>query len=587
MPENREKRISAAVRALWASLESVRNDSGWERKLLAASYVHHRDSYPGTLVPYRQTYDSSAVDFLNTFLSGFVGYMMPQDDTWAELVPMSLSYGAEASRRKWAYQSIGDLDADPGVLRFSERCIQAVMACYANSDYYPEMRMMAKDYLVFGTGYIMACDGSGTDGVSFRCFDPQEVCIAENEARKVNVFVRKFTMDARDVVAAYPDKPWPNLRQRIRAGGGERSDVQCWEAIVPRDYLRDGEGRMEILHDGAFGHVMCVEGEDGLCFESGFASFPVAAVRRNRDNAKSPYGIGLVEECLAVIIELDDMGRIRQVMRQKNADPPMVLIYALQGHFSSRPGARNYVSDMSQAPAPAVDHYNANELLADIQDMRGQLRSLMGADLFRTVMGSTDSRKTAYEVSERKNEAMTLLQMQIGTFKQEGVEPVLKRTLYLLERKGWISFEEYERRTRDSSGRIVSTDRMTFQKWLAAAHVELNSVFVRRVEAYLQYQQNVQALQIVTAIQPLFPSALLNIDENMFIRSLMYGAGTPKAVMRELADTEKKQADYAQKMNQQAEAERLTELSGAAKNLSAPGMQEMMGQAMANGGAAV
>ena len=241
----------------------------------------------------------------------------------------------------------------------------------------------------------------------------------------------------------------------------------------------------------------------------------------------------------------------------------------------------------NQAPAPAVDHYNANELLADIQDMRGQLRSLMGADLFRTVMGSTDSRKTAYEVSERKNEAMTLLQMQIGTFKQEGVEPVLKRTLYLLERRGWISFEEYERRTRDSSGRIVSTDRMTFQKWLAAAHVELNSVFVRRVEAYLQYQQNVQALQIVTAIQPLFPSALLNIDENMFIRSLLYGAGTTKAVMRELADTEKKQADYSKKMNQQAEAERLTELSGAAKNLSAPGMQEMMGQAMANGGAAV
>lgn len=578
MPDTREKRISAAVKALWSSLESVRDESGWERKLLAASYVHHRDSYPGTLVPYRQTYDSSAIDYLNTFLSGFVGYMMPQDDTWAELVPIGSSFGAEASRRRWSYQPIAELDSEPGVLKFAERCVQGVMACYSDSDYYPEMRMAAKDYLVFGTGYIMACS-SEKDGIWYRCFDPQEVVIAENASRKVNVFVRRFTMDARDVVDGYPDKEWPELRKRIQASGGERSDVRCWEAIVPKAYLKDGDGTIPLVHEGEFGHVMCVEGEDGLCFESGFGAFPVACVRRSRDNAKTPYGIGLVEECLPVIIELDDMGRLRQIMRQKNADPPMVLTYALQGHFSSRPGARNYVSDMSQAPAPAVDQYNAGELLADIQDMREQLRSLMGADLFRTVMASTDSRKTAYEVSERKNEAMTLLQMQIGSFKQEAVEPVFKRTLYLMEKAGVISFEEYGKRVRDRGGRTVGEERMTFARWLASSRVELNSVFIRRVEAYLQYQQNIQALQIITTVQQVFPSALLNIDENMFVRSLLYGAGTPKAVMRELADTEKKQADYRASLQQQAEAEQLTQLSGAAKNLAAPGLQEMMGAA--------
>lgn len=578
MLDTREKRISAAVKALWSSLGSVRNESGWERKLLAASYVHHRDSYPGTLVPYRQTYDSSAIDYLNTFLSGFVGYMMPQDDTWAELVPIGSSFGAEASRRRWSYQPIAELDSEPGVLKFAERCVQGVMACYSDSDYYPEMRMAAKDYLVFGTGYIMACS-SEKDGIWYRCFDPQEVVIAENASRKVNVFVRRFTMDARDVVDGYPDKEWPELRKRIQASGGERSDVQCWEAIVPKDYLKDGDGTIPLVHEGEFGHVMCVEGEDGLCFESGFGAFPVACVRRSRDNAKTPYGIGLVEECLPVIIELDDMGRLRQIMRQKNADPPMVLTYALQGHFSSRPGARNYVSDMSQAPAPAVDQYNAGELLADIQDMREQLRSLMGADLFRTVMASTDSRKTAYEVSERKNEAMTLLQMQIGSFKQEAVEPVFKRTLYLMEKAGVISFEEYGKRVKDKSGYTVGEERMTFARWLASSRVELNSVFIRRVEAYLQYQQNIQALQIITTVQQVFPSALLNIDENMFVRSLLYGAGTPKAVMRELADTEKKQADYRASLQQQAQAEQLTQLSGAAKNLAAPGLQEMMGAA--------
>ena len=72
---------------------------------------------------------------------------------------------------------------------------------------------------------------------------------------------------------------------------------------------------------------------------------------------------------LPVIIELNDMGRIRQVMRQKNADPPMNVPYSLQGHFSSRPGARNYVSDMQNRPTPVLDQYNASELLADIQGL--------------------------------------------------------------------------------------------------------------------------------------------------------------------------------------------------------------------------
>lgn len=569
MADEREKAISGAIKAIWGSLEGVRRSANWERKLLGASYVHHRDCYQGTLVESRVTHDSSAIDYLNTFLSGFVGYMMPEDDTWAELVPMSRN----ESERRWEYASVSDLDREEGVLKEGERCVQAVLQCYAATNYYSEVRMAAADYLVFGTGYIMACDGGDELGVYYRCFDPQEVCIAEDAARRVNVFVRRFTMDARDVVRTYRDREWPVLGEVVRRNGGEYSAVDCYEAVVPSDYLYSEGHPVAFAGGREFVHFLLVDAENQLAFEHGMDRFPVACIRRNRNNAKTPYGVGMVEECLPVIVELDDMGRIRQVMRQKNADPPMNVPYSLQGHFSSRPGARNYVSDMQNRPTPVLDQYNANELLADIQDMRAQLRSLMGADLFRTVMGSTDSRKTAYEVSERKNEAMTLLQMQIGTFRLEGVEPLFKRTLRILHEHGVVSFEEQNVRKKDRKGRTVGVRRVTFDSFLNAAKLELNSVFVRRVEAYLQYQQDIQALQILTTLQQVFPSAVLNIDENLFTRGLLYGAGTPKAYMKEISETEKAQEQYRQMQQSQMQSEQLVNLSGAAKDLAGAGVQ--------------
>ena len=566
MAQERDKAIGSAMEALWASLLSVRESSGWQRKILACSYMHHRDSYPGTSVPYRQTYDSNARGFLSTFLSGFVGYLMPQDDTWAELVPMMSSYGAEADRRRWTYASIGDLDGEEGILKAAERLTAAVMAVYANTNYYPEMMMAAKDYLVMGTGYLMAVEAG--KGVSYRCFDPQEVCIAEDPWRRVNVFLRRFTMDARDVVEAYPEVEWPRLSERVRANAGEYSAVRCIEAIVPSGYLYSNGERIAAESDRPFQHLMYVVDEGKLAFESGFQEFPVACMRRSRDNAKTPYGTGLCEEYLPDIIELDDMGRIRQVMRQKNADPPMAVPNSLGEDFKSYPGARNYISDMSQRPVPIQDTYNPQELLLDIQDMRDQLRANMGADLFRTVIGSTDSRKTAYEVSERKNEALTLLQMQIGTFKQEGIEPVFKRTLALLERKGIVTWQPRTVRKRDGKGRTAEAHEVGFSEFLATTRLELNSVFVRRVQAYLQYQQNVGALQALQAVSQIWPQAVLNVEENAFVRSMLYGGGMPKANMRELSDTEKRQAEWQRSMQREVDNQNLNLASGTAANLA-------------------
>lgn len=569
MDAERGKRIGSAIESLWGQLESIRSEASWERKLLAASYLHHRDNYPGTHVERRTTYDSSARNYLKVFHDGFIGYLMPQDDTWCELVSRNENAIGRESDKRWEYGELDALDGVEGLLRYSEYLTDALMAEYSEGAFYPDVSMVGWDWLIFGTGYMAAIDDAKAKRVEYRVFDPQEVCTAENGKGVVDVFVRKFVMDARDVLRAFPEAELELMRQEVKAGGGERAEHVLYEAVFPEGYLYSGGKRIEAGNGKRYSHVIWASDAGEVLANSGFDMFPIAVVRFEHDNSEVPYGTSLAERNLDDIIQLDDMCRIRQMMMQKNADPPMYIPYALQGRYSSRPGARNYGPDMSQKPSPIVDGFDYSKLLTDIQDRREMLRSNLGADLFRTVLGSTDSRKTAYEVSERKNEALTLLMMAIGSFKRELIEPMVRRTLSIMGAKGLVRGPEalYQREAMVRPAKAPAGIR-DIDSFVDACRVELDSVFVQRTSAYLRYTGLTAGLSMLDAVSKLFPSARFQVDEKKYTRYLLYGTGVPKAIIREQKEAERAEQAYAEMVKQQMDAQLNEQNSQAVKNLS-------------------
>lgn len=568
------------MRNLWGSLVSVRSEASWERKLLAAAYLHHRDNYRGTEVPRRTTYDNTAESFLETYRDGFVGYLMPQDDDWLQLVPRMQSEERKGSFRAGRFAPAISLDSKPGLLKYCEGLTQAALTAYADSGYYQVASMSAMDYLVFGTLYVIAEEDARSSLPYYRCYDPQEVCIAENYRGAVDVFVRRFFADARDLVRQYPDAGLTMLQDIVRAGGGEQSSIECFEAILPKGYLFDGSRAIRCGDGRDYVHLLYIPMEEKLAFESGYDSFPVAVARDGHDNSCTPYGTSVAERNLDDIIILDEMSRIRLEMQQKNVNPPMSVPYSLQGNYSSRPGARNYVSDMSQTPQPILNGFDYSTLINDISDKREQLRMSLRADLFRTVLGSTDSRKTAYEVSEKKNEAMTLLMMSIGNYKKEFIDPIFMRTLAILYRGHIV----------EAPSQAVDMDYDTpvseksFMSFLRNCRTELNSVFVQRVSAYLQYDGLVAGLNTLTALMQIMPEAVDNIDKDAFTRYILYGAGMPKAVFLERKEVQKAHEQRAEMQMQQYQAQLAEQQSKAtANNAKAEAMQSGMVSA---GGAA-
>ena len=562
--EGREKAVGSAIEALWSRLEGIRNDANWEEKLRAASYLHHRDDYEGTQVEKRTTYDSSAEEYLTTFHDGFVGYLMPQDDTWLSLIPESAVYSSESRAKRREYADIEALDGVDGLLQYSEKLVSAGLSEYADSNYYEMASMALWDWMIFGTLFAMAVDDPREQSTSYLAFDPQEVCVAENHRGKVDVFVRKFRMDARDIVRAYPEARLKNIRGIVEAGGGERTAIEMYEAILPEGYLWI-KGENVIVGDGRpFAHVIWCPLASEIVSESGYDEFPVAVASYERTNSVTPYGRSLAEKNLGDIIDLDDMGRSRMVQRQKNENPPMAVPYSLQGQYSSRPGARNMVPDVNQRPVPIYEGFDYSKLVNDIEEKKASLRASLKADLFRTVMGSTDSRKTAYEVSERKNEAMTLLMVSIGSLKKEFIDPIFFRTLKIMNEQGRAPSIDKAY----STMRNITAKRRDFASFLGACRIELSSVFVQRVSAYLQYSGLMAGLNVITAASQVFPTMRFQIDEAKYARYLLYGTSVPKAVIRSKKEAERAAAEYARLQMLQLQSQYNVQNSQAVKNVA-------------------
>lgn len=563
----RTERLGLAIERLFDELEAQKKASNWDRKLKCAGYMHHRDDYEGTTVPSTKTHDATAVECLGTFMDGFVGYLMPQDDEWFKLMPRKRFSGGKADKE---YGGFGALMDEDGVMELMDELTDVALNELYASSFYDSAKMTATDGEVFGNGFIYVGDDP-EGGCFYEEIDPQECVIAENSRKVMDVFLRKFRKSPIDIVRDYPDATLEHCWERVRKGATpEIADVDIYEAILPNDYLYDNETQERFSINGGdarkVSHIVWIPLEREIVKEGSFNEMPIFTYAPIRDNSKTPYGKGMVNKYIEEIVLLDKMINLKHVQFEKNVNPPTLVHQSLQGNYSTKAGAQIYTADLAtQGAQPlfkegASNNYGA--MVQDIQEQKDHIRQLMNADLFRTLMASTDSRKTAYEVSELKNEAVTLLSMKVGTFAHNVVEPIIKRTLKIKIRKGEINIP------------------MGLKVEQACAFVDsctvmLNSVFVRRLQGYLRYQGLVAGIQFIGAFaqfEQTQSAQVLNMDA--FLRSGLYGSGFPAYCIKD-AKTLKKERKEAEQMAQQMAQAQMQEQNAKSFSNMGRGMQAM------------
>ena len=560
----REERIGKAIERKYWELDSIKRRSNWGRKLVASSYMHHRDSYEGTEVEERRTYDSNPRVYMLKYESGLCGYLTPQDDEWAVLVPKA-GIGRGVVRDSLAVEK-----AEREAL---EAITGMVFEGMVDSNFYQALYTASLDRDILGIGYMHVIDGydSGDRGLVFKCVDPQECVVADDYLGRTEAYIRRFRASSEDLVRRYGRTgKLEGLSERVaKSGSASEPVVECYEAIVPSGYLYDQEQGVAIDGKKAFVHFLWVPSERAMLEESGFDEMPVAVTRRNYDSEKMPYGVSLAEDCLEEVVKLNDLANQRQAIVQQVARPAMWIPNTLRGRYNGKPGGENYAPSGTDKPTPIYTNLDISSILSDIQDLRQTLRGLIPVDLFETIMGSTDSRKTATEVSMKKNEAMILLAFQIGTIKRDCLEPVFKRCARIMVKHMGLGQENAE------------AQRRYLYDLIDRSRLELNSVFIRRLNAYLANVGDDDVVGSLMNIYQIYPQAIDTVKLDEFVSKWLLGKGLLSSLMASKEEIQKSREARAEIQRQQLQAQTNEQNSKAMLNESKARAEAAGGQAEA------
>lgn len=149
---------------------------------------------------------------------------------------------------------------------------------------------------------------------------------------------------------------------------------------------------------------------------------------------------------------LDSLGDIKQLQYMEGeklrlvdllGKPPMGLPDSMRNRQASlEPGSKTYLTPLQTqqqvGPLYTPDARGLAEVKSDIIEVQKRIESAFYADLFRMLDYLDDRQRTAYEVSERKEEKVAMLGPALESLTDEVLDPGITLTYASLDRAGMI-----------------------------------------------------------------------------------------------------------------------------------------------------
>lgn len=326
---------------------------------------------------WRNIFDTCGTDALNVATAGLMTYATPPGGEWRTLVVRG-----EAKPHQVVKQWLGEVDDE-------------MEGVFGQSNTYQALYRSYRNLLAFGQG----CEIADYDEQFVMWCYPVPIgsfALAASFRGQIDTCYRELTMPLRAVVARWGKKALPKqLAQRW-----EKDKAKCWEhpvAIVqaieprPEQYQQSEESKQkrepQLSIEMPWRSVYWVKDTtktEGLLSESGYEFFPVLAPRYDVvEDGVYGYGPGCM--ALSHIRSLQHRHFRLGTLIDWDTDPGLVLPTRMNGKPFG-PGAREYADGGAEIQT-VKPNGKADLLLADINDVRRQIRSAMGADVYSVISG--------------------------------------------------------------------------------------------------------------------------------------------------------------------------------------------------------
>jgi len=528
------------------SMEQTFRSRGWERTGLDVKRFlvpdrgrflqgnNPKDSNDSKPEDREYVLDDTGEQALSYLVSGFMSMLVPETSPWLKL-----------KHSNPQLQSIKEI----GVWLDDVRDL--VLQVFSDADVYGTLYNTFTEFGAFATG-CQLLDADPINTLQPRSFTYGEYFLRNGENGKPNTFAHRSYWTARELADRFGEENLSHtVKTHLKDQGQADKRFLVWHLIEPNDGRLEGLSNPTRLpfnsvyfeHDVGDNHKNLLE-------VKGYHEFPVQAPRwaviSNDVYGKESPGL----KQLGNVKMLQSVVEDRLIITKRMGDPPLVATGA-QSDINALPGGVTYGTD-AFGNQPVVsqlfqDNPNIQALLTSEEMTRELITNGFFNQLFLIVSDVSDAKRmTATDVVSRNEEKFAMLGPILNRVFNELLEPMIYRTINILERQGFFhpEYGEYPMPA-ELEGQVIDIE---FVSVLAQAQ---KAVGLNAIDRYLERAGIAASLD---------PSALDAIDMDEVMNA--YGQNVPARIV---TDQEERDAIRQQRAQQEAAMAQMAAMESAAQ----------------------
>lgn len=442
--------------------------------------------------------DGTATASAGTLASGLASGITPRSRPWVQL------------RAKDP-----DLNKFKPVKAYLDYVGQAMSEVFLKSNLYTTLNATYSDLGTFATNAFAVIEGNEPGSMWCYHFPIGTYYLGVNHQGVVDTVYREYQMSVSQLVRRFGRE---NCSNQVR----NYWDTSRYDVKIPIVYLVEPNPEFDPAKPASkfkkFASVYYEVGckEQDFLSERGFDEFPIMAPRWMVSGGDA-YG-----SACPGMISLGDVQQLQMLHKRKMQgleraiNPPVNAPVSMRNvGASTLPGGVNWVNDgqpnSGVQAAMAINPY-LNDIRAEIQETHERIRKFFFEDLFLMMANEDRSNITAFEIQIRQEEKVMALGPVLERLNDELLDPLVSRTLRLMERGGLIPPPPPELEGSDPIPEYIST--------LAQAQ-KLSSV--NGIMAVTQFAANMATFD---------PAAMKKVDALFAIDEYADAVGSPAAMLR-------------------------------------------------------
>jgi hypothetical protein len=353
-----------------------------------------------------EIYDSTALDANMELASGLHSFLTNPAERWFSI----------------GVQGVPTDALDDDALDWLEQVSDFIFAHYhsPNSGFNTALHECYLDVGAFGTCCPYQSWNANKRSLSFRSFPMADIYFRENGEGKIDSVGRRIFWTGRQLEQEFESLP-SGVSRHVKAAPNQ--PVEVVHLTLPLTDFNKGFG--------VGSYWLCPRTKE-LIAEGGFDRLPYHPARWLK-LANEVYGRGPASTCLPDIRMVNVMEKILIKAGSKAVDPPLVIPdegYVLP--IATEPSSINWKEADSPMIETLVHKGNLPWGLEHANQKRETIRKCFHSDWLR--LEKANKEMTAFEVSDRRNEKLSLLAPMLGRVQSEMLGTMVGRSYRLLDR---------------------------------------------------------------------------------------------------------------------------------------------------------